>query len=263
MRAARTLGWLAVAAVAWPGVAGGQNPDWNAASVHASRPSLEQLERRYEAAAESPAYSGVLRAEAREEAAKLRQRLRNGDFQVGDRVLLTVEGDTVLTDTFTVVQDRVLELTGLGPVSLHGVLRSEVESHLRTFVQRYLRDPVVRARTFVRVAVAGEVQTPGFYVVPTDLVLSDAMRIAGGLTDQGRVTDVSILRSNAVLWDATSLAEALSGGQTLDQLDVRSGDQIVVGRRGGFGLGGLEGPVRTISIFFAIPLTIAGVVTLF
>jgi polysaccharide export outer membrane protein len=254
---------LLASATVWPAVAAGQNPEWNVASVHASRESLERLERRFGAAAESPAYSPVLRAEARAEAAKLRERLRGGDFAVGDRVFLSVELDTALTDTFTVAQGRVLELPGLGPVELGGVLRSEVENHLRTFVRRFLREPVVRARTFVRVAVAGEVENPGFYVVPTDLVLTDAIGLAGGVTPEGELTALSIRRNDEVLWDPASLNDAVLEGRTVDQLDVRSGDQIVVGREGGVNLGGLESPLRALSIIFAIPLTIAGVVTLF
>jgi polysaccharide export outer membrane protein len=240
-----------------------QEPGWDPTMVNASRPALEQLERRFEAAAESPAYSEVLRAEARAEASRLRERLRTGDFRPGDRVALTVEQETALSDTFTVAQARELQLPGLGAISLDGVLRSEVEQHLRTFIGRFVRDPVVRARGFVRVSITGEVPSPGFYAVPSDIVVSDALRFAGGVTSSARVRDVSIRRDGRVLWEADELSDIAGGGRTLDQLDVRSGDQIVVGRRGGLGLGGIEVGVRAVSLIMAIPFTIVGIVALF
>jgi protein involved in polysaccharide export with SLBB domain len=178
-------------------------------------------------------------------------------------VFLLVEQDTALTDTFAVVQGPALELPGLGPVSLAGVLRSEVEAHLRDFVGRFVRTANVRVRSFVRIGIAGEVTSPGYYLVPTDLVLADALRVAGGVTADGEISNISVRRNDDVVWDAASLVEALSGGRTIDQLDVRTGDQIVVARRGRFAFGGIESPLRAISILFAIPLTIAGVVTLF
>src|SRR5687768_2701497 len=44
------------------------------------------------------------------EATELRERLRDGDFQVGDRIVLSVRGDSALTDTFVVRAGRTLSL---------------------------------------------------------------------------------------------------------------------------------------------------------
>ena len=41
-----------------------------------------------------------------------------GDVQVGDRILLQVEGDDSLTDTFTVEAGPALKLRAIGTVSL-------------------------------------------------------------------------------------------------------------------------------------------------
>src|SRR3970282_542657 len=59
------------------------------------------------------------------DAAAIRMRLTNGDFIPGDRIRLLVEGDTALSDTFTVRGDRMLPLPNLPPISLQGVLDSE------------------------------------------------------------------------------------------------------------------------------------------
>ncbi len=73
---------------------------------------------------------------------------------------------------------------------------------------------------------------PGFYAVPVDLVLPDALMLAGGATQQARVDQLQILRGGAALWGGTDLQAAIARGATLDELGIRAGDRIQVpGRR--------------------------------
>src|SRR4051812_30141100 len=78
-------------------------------------------------------------------------------FQVGDRILLSVEGDSALTDTFTVVAGPVLRLPQIGDISLASVPRSGIEPYLTRELGRYINDPVVSARALIRISVMGEV----------------------------------------------------------------------------------------------------------
>lgn len=149
-------------------------------------------------------------------------------FQVGDRVLLHVEGDSALSDTFTVVAGPALRLPDIGEISLAGVRRGDVEAHLQHELSRYINDPVVEARALIRVSVVGEVAHPGFYAVPIDLVLPDALMLAGGATQQGRVDKLRIMRGTAPLWDGDRLQAAIAHGSTLDQLGIQAGDRIQV-----------------------------------
>ncbi|TMG82293.1 MAG: hypothetical protein E6H78_15035, partial [Betaproteobacteria bacterium] len=110
-------------------------------------------------------------ADARE-AAAIRTRLARGDFRVGDRILLTVEGEKELSDTFTVGLGGQLTLPLIGNVSLDGVLRSELQDYLTHRLAQNLRDPEVRTRAFVRLSVQGAVTHPGYYGVPADAPLS-------------------------------------------------------------------------------------------
>src|SRR5882672_9243134 len=155
------------------------------------------------------------------------------DFQAGDRILLLVEGDSALSDTFTVVAGPALRLPAIGEVSLAGVRRTDLESHLTRELSRYLKDPVVHARALIRVSVLGEVVRPGFYAVPLDLVLADALMVAGGPTQDARVDRLRILRGEAALWSGNKLQGAIARGSTLGDLDLRAGDRIDVpgGRR--------------------------------
>ena len=75
----------------------------------------------------------------------LQDRLANGDFQVGDRIALIVLQDPTLTDTFTVKEGRTITLPNIPDISLHGVLRSEVQDYLTAELGKYLREPTVEA----------------------------------------------------------------------------------------------------------------------
>lgn len=183
---------------------------------------------------------------------------RTTPFQAGDRVLLSVEGDSVLSDTFTVVAGPALRLPDIGEISLAGVPRSGLEAHLTRELGRYIKDPVVEARALIRVSVVGEVTRPGFYAVPIDLVLPDALMLAGGATQDARVDRLSILRGNSALVSGGKLQEAIARGATLDELGVRAGDRIQVPR----GSSDPESKWRIAGIIVGSVATVVGVIAL-
>jgi len=151
-------------------------------------------------------------------------------FQVGDRILLLVEGDSTLSDTFTVVTGPAVQLPEIGAISLAGVQRTGLEAHLRRELSRYLKDPVVRARALIRLSIQGAVTRPGFYAVPTDLVLADALMVAGGPIQEARVEKMRIQRNGARIWTGPKLQAAIARGATVEDLGLRAGDQIDVPR---------------------------------
>jgi protein involved in polysaccharide export with SLBB domain len=222
------------------------------AGGYIGRDSLVQLLKRSEETASSRAYSSALRDRARRESELLRSRLENGDFQVGDRILLTVERQPELTDTFTVRQGPVLPLPEIREFPLTGLLRAELEPRLTQHLKAFLVDPRVQATPLMRIWIDGGVTTPGVYLLPSHSLVTDAFMQAGGTTRDARLNSISIVRDNKVIWEGESLQKAITEGRTLDQLSMRAGDRIVVaeaGRQGG-GLGG-----GTIGVIMAlIPL---------
>src|SRR5438105_6796996 len=153
---------------------------------------------------------------------------RTTPFQIGDRILLHVEGDSTLSDTFTVVAGPALKLPNIGDISLAGVPRADIEAHLTRELGRFMKDPVVQARALIRVSVVGEVLRPGYYAVPIDLVLADALMVAGGGTKDARVEELRIMRGDSPLWSGNKLQTEIAQGATLDQLGIRAGDRIQV-----------------------------------
>ncbi len=196
-----------------------------------TRPELQELLTSYEQLAQSPSASADQRARARYESTLIRARLRDGDFQTGDRVALRVMGEPALSDTFVVNRERMLDLPDIGEIPLHGVLRSELQDHLTRELGRKIRDPMVRAHTMIRLSIEGAVGQPGFYVRPTDEVLTDALMAAGGPADQAAIRRMRIERAGEPIWAGDALQQAIIEGRTLDQLNLRAGDRIIVPQR--------------------------------
>lgn len=171
---------------------------------------------------------GEERARAEAEAAVIRARLVTGDIQVGDQIELQVEGEDTLSGTFTVRPGQVLTLPTVGDIPLAGVLRSELAGHITDALSKYIRDPVVRAESLMRVTISGQVGQPGFYGVRAERLLSDAIMAAGGPATNANLEKMYIVRGGERIWEGEHLQQAIAEGRTLDQLSLTAGDQIVI-----------------------------------
>lgn len=200
-------------------------------TLRATRVELEERAAAFERAAIAEDSSHEARGRAERNAARLRERLRDGDFQVGDRVVLVVTEDAALSDTFTVGLGRALQLAKFGTVPLQGVLRAELETRLREALGRYFRDPQVTATALVRVGVLGAVSRPGYYPISPDVVLSDVVAQAGGPASNAELSRTVVRRGTRELWNEEDLRLAMRQGRTLDDMSLVAGDEIVIGAR--------------------------------
>jgi len=183
---------------------------------------------------------------------------RAAPFQVGDRILLRVEGDSALSDTFTVVAGPALRLPAIGEISLAGVRRNDLEAYLTRELGRYIKDPVVQARALIRVSVLGEVVRPGYYALPVDMVLADALMVAGGATQLARVDRLNIQRGTSSLWGGNALQSQIARGATLEDLGILAGDRIEVP----MGRHDPESKWRILGIIVGSVATVVGVIAL-
>lgn len=257
LRASILTATLAVVCVAFLTA---QQPSWDARRVQMSRDSLQALLGRLEDAARSNVYSSKLRTRSAFEAALIRGRLDEGDFNVGDRVALRVEGQTAMTDTFAVEPGRVLVIPEVGTVPLAGVLRAELLAHLTLHVGRVVSNPVVQARSLIRLAILGEVARPGYYTLPVETLVDDALMRASGPTGLAQLNGIRIERGRTVLWEGDEVSRAITEGRTLNALSVRAGDTIFVPKtaaRDWFSI------MRTVGMVASLPFTILGLVRLF
>jgi len=224
------LRWLPVAlllVLGWP--LEGQEPIDSRRPV-ATRPQLQQALADAEAIANSPAYSESFRGGKLADAANIRERLIEGDFYVGDQIDIRVDGDTASLGGLQQVRPgRVLSLQGLPDIPLRGVLRSELEQYLTEQLGRFLRSPQVTAQPLIRLTIMGGVATPGFHQLNADMLLSDALMAAGGISNSTDLARSRILRGEQEILSGEEFARGVTEGVSLDQLNLRAGDVIDVG----------------------------------
>lgn len=165
----------------------------------------------------------------RAEAEAIRDRLKIGDFYPGDRLVIDLFGaEEPFRDTVSVRTGQEIVVNTMPAFSLKGVLRSEADSSIAAQARRFLQRPVVRTQPLVRLLVTGAVGRPGFVTLRGDAAVSDVVSVAGGLTPQSRLAKSKVKRGSEVLIDRDSLGVVLRSGMTLDQADIRAGDELVI-----------------------------------
>jgi hypothetical protein len=169
---------------------------------------------------------------AGDEAVVIRERLKNGDFVPGDRLVLHVLEEPTLNDTFAVKPGGVLVLPNLPDISMNGVLRSEAQAYLAAQIAKYIRNATVTVDPLMRVSILGEVGRPGFYTVRADMLASEAIMAGGGPTGDANLRKTEIRRNGQVVRDDKQVELAFSRGVSLDALNLEPGDEIYVGKKG-------------------------------
>lgn len=166
------------------------------------------------------------RAGRRSEAWLLRTRLQQGDFQEGDRIVVTIGNNPPRTDTMQLRAGKILQF-GIADIPLGGVLRSELTDTLKHHLSKYLVDPVVRATPLLPIAVFGPVGLPGYHYFAADVLLRDVVMRVGGLAGAD-VKKTTIRRGDEIIWSADDVRIALTDGLSLDRLHLRAGDEVVI-----------------------------------
>ena len=150
-------------------------------------------------------------------------RLRPGDAV---RIHIWREGD--LSGEFLIDEQGDLTVPLLGSIAVSSIPMGQVRDSLLTLYARQLRNPSIVITLLRRVNVLGEVQRPGVYSLDPTITLAGAVAIAGGATPSGDVNRIRIIRGGQVYLNRAA------PGQTLDAVNIQSGDQLFVERRSWF-----------------------------
>lgn len=189
-------------------------------------------------------------------AAAIRQRLHDGDFQVGDRVVVTIISDVAHTDTLVVHSGRALELPGPILVPLSGVLRSELKDRVSTEVLKYVKARGIEVTPLMRVGVLGAVMRPGYFAFASDIPLTDAIMGAGGPSGIADVGRSVVRRGTQEYRSAQETRKAIASGLTLDQFGLTAGDEFIVGSRRELNPGTIAGIAGTLTSMVVIFVTL-------
>jgi protein involved in polysaccharide export with SLBB domain len=169
---------------------------------------LEQGLRRASDASLKPAD----RTRAQEEVASIRRRLEAGDFQPGDRFVVTVVADSVRRNEMIVREGPAIEFGALPPLQLAGILRAELQTAIHRHLSRYFRTPEVRVQLLTRISITGAVTRPGSYSVPPDALVSDVIMAAGGLLPSAHPDKIVVTRGGREIVDAKGYQRAVRDG---------------------------------------------------
>jgi protein involved in polysaccharide export with SLBB domain len=143
----------------------------------------------------------------------------------GDVIRVVVWREPDLSGEFPVDENGQVVLPMLGVTEVVGVPLPQLREQLLSEYRHQLRNPSIQITPLRRVMVLGEVYQPGLKELDPTMSLASAVALAGGPTWQGKMDRVRVVRDGRVIRTGANPLEAIHA------IDVRSGDQIIVGRR--------------------------------
>jgi protein involved in polysaccharide export with SLBB domain len=143
----------------------------------------------------------------------------------GDQVNVRIFREPELSGDFQVTESGEVVLPRLGRLSVSGMSVGALQDTLLSSYSQFLRNPSISVNVLRRVGIHGEVRRPDLYMLDLTVTLRDAIARAGGVTEAGNPRTIVIVRGEERI--------AVGGGEDARFLtaDLRSGDQILVGRR--------------------------------
>ena len=143
----------------------------------------------------------------------------------GDVIRVAIWREEDLSGEFQVDQDGSVILPLLGRRQVVGISPDRLREQLTEEYADYLVNTAVNVTLLRRVVVLGEVRVPGQYTVDATQSVADLIARAQGLTPDGNAEDIRLLRQGE------SFRTNLSGTLSIVEAGIRSGDQILVGKR--------------------------------
>lgn len=159
----------------------------------------------------------------------------------GDRVRIDIFKVTQYSGENQVLVDGSLNLPQVGSLMVQGLTLKQAADAISAQYAKILRYPYVTvslvAPSPIRVAVSGEVNRPGSYLIPTTdtgaqlPTLTKALQLAGGITQIADLRQVEVRRPQRSGRDQIikiDLWEFLQTGNLRRDITLRNGDTIVV-----------------------------------
>lgn len=146
----------------------------------------------------------------------------------GDGVLLKVWREKEMSDTLQVDENGNLTLPLLGTRNVADIPTDSLKKQLMADYREYLKSPAIEIKVLRRISVLGEVKKPGLYPVDPTHSLTDALALAGGPTADADRSDIQLIRGDEVI------RKSLDETRRIAATPIRSGDQIIVGRKSFF-----------------------------
>ncbi|QKV18325.1 polysaccharide biosynthesis/export family protein [Oricola thermophila] len=138
----------------------------------------------------------------------------------GDKVRVTVFGQSDLSNTYSVDQSGYIAFPLIGAVAARGRTVQELEGAIAEQLRNgYLRDPDVSVEVdqYRSIFVMGEVGAAGQYPYTPGMTVQNAIATAGGFTARAKQSNVDITRqiSGNVMTGSVPLSDPVLPGDTI------------------------------------------------
>jgi len=145
----------------------------------------------------------------------------------GDEINLFVVGYEDLKGTFLINSDGTIEIPLVGLLKAGGLTIDEFKQVLTKELYKYvLTNPQIILSALYRVSVLGEVNNPGLYKINGTERVSDLIAMAGGVTEDARLSKAKITRNDQVI--VSNLNEVIKRGKFISDVGIHSGDIIYI-----------------------------------
>ncbi len=154
-------------------------------------------------------------------------------IEAGDVISVNVFPAQEFSKEVTVQPDGTIEIPLLGSMRAQGIKPGELEKMLTAKFSKYVSNPSitlnVRRFSFNRVALIGQVKSPGYYEYREGMRLLDLVALAGGTADYSRDSKVRIYRK--IKGEGDKLTEVVIKANLEDVFDgkMESNTQLVTG----------------------------------
>jgi polysaccharide biosynthesis/export protein len=155
----------------------------------------------------------------------------------GDRIRIDVFNVPEYSGEYQVLVDGTINLPIVGSVRVQGLTLQGAANVISARYSRYLRRPIVTMSLLaprpLKIGVTGEVNRPGVYNLglnnnaqfPT---VSQAIQLAGGVTQSGNISRIQIRRSGSRRTVTVDLNQVVGGGNINRDIGLRDGDTIFI-----------------------------------
>lgn len=134
----------------------------------------------------------------------------NYKLSAGDEIIIDIWGNVITNITAAISPEGAVNIPDLGPVYLAGYTVIQAEKTLREYLSKiysgiaapipdtFVKLSLGRIRS-ITVNVAGDIEIPGSYTLPSLSTMASVLYMAGGPSEIGTVRDIKLHRNNKLI----------------------------------------------------------------
>ena len=162
------------------------------------------------------------------------------DYKVGPGDVLEILLFGQKNESFNLLinRDGIIQFPGIGPISVFEQgsdfvsLKNAINRKIKEFLGEGVQSSIsLGALRSIPIFVLGQVKRPGHYTIPPYASITNALRLAGGISEKGSMRDVTLKRKGSVVGKIDLYDLFLRGDASADEVLI-AGDVVFVSALG-------------------------------